>query len=124
MQSGNTILKLGMLPEEALNLAQFNSEPANLYLLIGSTQVLDIAVLMPAQVASFVQTLSGISAEGVRHETPCCECGPSKIAACQPRATNIDLAGNSGWSWFHVLVEYVNFQIGNRHTNAALLRLL
>ena len=107
-----------MLPQDHFNLAQFDAETANLYLVIDAPQKFDIAIGQIAdQVSSLVQPRFGIRVQGVRDESLCGQLRAFEITASQAVTTDVQLARNTNRDRLQNLVQDENFGVTNRPSN-------
>ena len=89
------LLHAGMLSEDRLNLAQLDPQSSQLYLIIDSPQVLDIAVRqITRQVSSLVQTGFRIVAKGIGDEFFRGKLGPVQVPLSQSNFTDMQFSGN------------------------------
>ena len=81
-----------MLAERGLDFSEFDAEAADLHLVVGTAEELDVPVgQIAGQIAGFVQPCSGLGAEGVGNEFLGGQIRPVEIAAGHACAANIQL---------------------------------
>src|SRR5690242_15118514 len=102
-----------MPDQRRLDLAQLDPEAAHLHLLVGTAEVLELAVAPPpGQVPGPVHPGSG-RAEGVGDETVRGEPRPAEVAAGKPGTGDIKLADHARRDGLQALVQYVHPQVRN-----------
>ncbi len=105
--------------EHGLDLAQLDPEPADLHLVVGPTEVLQLAVRVPAHdVPAAVHPRSG-RAERVGHEPFGGQARPVEVAARQAGTGHAELTGHAGWDGSQLGVEHVDAQVGDWHADHA-----
>ncbi len=108
----------GQTGERRFDLTQFDTEAANLHLVVDTPDVLDIAIrLEPRQVAGTVQPLAGAAGERVRHEAGGTQPGPPQVTARQTGATDVQLAHRAARHRVQVTVEDVPGQVQDGPAN-------
>ena len=104
----------GHLAQAGLDLAQLDAETADLDLVVGAPDVLDVPVLHPAdQVAGAVQASAG-GVEGVGHEALRGQAGPSQVTARQAEAADVELADDARRHRLQVGVEHMDRTVPDR----------
>ncbi len=99
--------------EGGLHLAGFDTEAADLDLVVGPARVLQPTVRRPAcQVARAVHALAG-PAEGVGHEPPGRQPRPAQVPARQARPGDVQLAGHARWYEPQPRVQDIGAQVGD-----------
>ncbi len=113
----------GMLINHGLDLAQLDTETAELDLMIEASNELNLSIRpVPAQVAGLVHPRSGL-AERIRPECSRRQFRPPVVSARDSRAGDEDFARHANRDWLQLSVENVNLRIGNRMSDR-LLRVL
>jgi hypothetical protein len=98
-----------MLTQGRLDLAQLDSEAANLHLVVDSSQILNLASgEETSEVASPVKPRPGLGTEWVWNEPFCGEIGTMEIAPRQTGSTHIDLPRYANRGQLVPLVQDVN----------------
>ena len=101
-----------MSRQHSFDLAQFNSEPADLYLIIHATEILNISVRQEAcQIARPIHAGTRIGVEGIRNKALGREVRATKVAARQAFPSEVQFTGNADWSWPRVCVQNVNLRV-------------
>ena len=99
-----------MLGDRRLHLAQFDSEPADLDLLVGAAEKVDLAGGVAAhQVTGSVQ--AGTGSERVGDKALGGQARPMQIATCQLISTQVDLAGHAVGNQPQSVVEDVEIDV-------------
>src|SRR4030095_16955965 len=107
----------GMLPQNSLNLAEFNAEATEFHLLVHSTNEFNFTAGVKArQVACLVQTRAWFSAERVGDESLCRQPRMVQITARETGAAHVNLAGNADWHRPEVLVQQIDLHVGDGPT--------
>ncbi len=107
--------------QRSLDLAQFDSEPSDLDLMIQSTEMHDATIrAIPRQVSRSIQSREGLLRKWMRDEPLLCQIRPPVIASGQSMASDIELAGNSDGNWLEGLIQDLHFCIGNWSPNGDL----
>ena len=105
--------RIAALGQRGFDLAQLDAEAAQLDLLVGAAEVVELAVLAPArQVAGAVHALA--AAERVGEEAFGAQRRPAEIAAGQAGAADVQLAGDPGGDRTQHRVEHVQPGVGDR----------
>src|SRR5262245_45109466 len=88
------ILDRGMLKETRVNLAEFDTKTADLYLVVDSAEIYQLTVRkVLSKIAGPVETLCSVV--GVRDELAAREFIPVEIAACDAIAADTDFSANT-----------------------------
>src|SRR5260221_8776442 len=91
-----------MAQESVFYLPEFDTKPANLDLIVGAPDELQVPLGAPAdQIAGAVQPLAGRGRIGMRHEALGRQTRASPVAARQPDAADVQLAYHSDWQQSH-----------------------
>ncbi|SAL72885.1 hypothetical protein AWB70_07585 [Caballeronia cordobensis] len=102
-----------MRDELCFDLAELDTEAANLDLMIVAAEELDIAVgSIASQVAGAVH--AGACCEGIVEEAFGSELGPVQIATRHARAADIKLAHRAERHWPALSIEQINARVGDR----------
>ncbi len=102
-----------------LHLAQLDTEAPDLDLLVGTAQVFEFALSVPAhQIARAVQALARL-AERVGNEALCRQSLPVEIAACQALACHVQLSRHALRQQVQAAIQHIQAQVRNRHANGA-----
>src|SRR6202022_3105702 len=97
-----------MRQEPSLDLAQLDSEAADLHLMIDAAGILDLAVGTPArQVTGPVETLARILRKRVADEALRRQLGTAEIAASETGSSNVQFAGNADRNRGHIQIENI-----------------
>src|SRR5207247_9616821 len=98
--------------QHSFDLAQFNAEPADLYLIIDATEILNISIRQEAcQIARPIHTGTRIGGEGIRNKALGREVRATKVAARQAFPSEVQFTGNADWSWPRVCVQHVDLRV-------------
>src|SRR4051812_15113814 len=82
-----------MRRELGFNLTQFQPEPAELYLVVFTTEKLDVAVGAPsAEIPISIHTSAGVSTKRITDELLGCELLTIQISECHASSANVDLS--------------------------------
>ena len=101
-----------------LDLAELDPETPELDLPIRTAEELQAAVLEePNPITSPVQPIAGLLGERVRDEPFGSELGAVHVSGRQSVATDVQLAGDTGWQDLAVLAEHVHACVGDRAPN-------
>src|SRR2546426_8417274 len=104
-----------MFPEHRLDLAQLNSEAANLDLVVGATQEFDVAVgQVTGGVSRVIESRAGLAAERVGNELLCVQRWAVEIPSRHARAADVKHAGHTDRAGLHVAVENISPSVGER----------
>src|SRR5205823_9267583 len=104
-----------MARERRIDLTEFEAESANLHLVVGAAQILQIAAGREArQVSRAVETRARLAAERVGTEAFCRQAGPVQVAARESGSADVEFASEAGGDRTQVVVEHVDLQIWNR----------
>ncbi|KAF1030956.1 MAG: hypothetical protein GAK34_03729 [Delftia tsuruhatensis] len=110
---------LGLGQQLRLHLAQLDTEAPDLDLLVGTAQVFEFALSVPAhQVARAVQALARL-AERVGNEALCRQSLPVEIAACQALACHVQLSRHALRQQVQAAIQHIQAQVRNRHAHRA-----
>src|ERR1044072_7372877 len=109
-----------MSGQRSFYFAQLDSKPAQLHLLIAATGKFNVpALAQPRPVTSAIQSLAGVSAKAVHDEFFSGQFRAIQIAAAYAAAADRQLAGHTGRAGKLLLIQDVNFGVGdwlaNRH---------
>src|SRR5258708_25256829 len=81
----------------SFDLSQLDAKPPNLYLIVKTTEILDISVRPEAtEIASLVQPRRLAGGQRIGHESFRRQLGSVQVPAGHPVAANIDLSYNIG----------------------------
>src|SRR5438105_4566053 len=104
-----------MLLKNRFHFAQFDSETANLCLMIDASEVFDVAVWANArEVASAIHTRSGLSREGIGQEFFCGEVWPFEVAAGKSFTSDIEFSLCADCHRLAFVIENVQRRIRDR----------
>src|SRR5581483_7875184 len=104
--------------QHGLDLARLDAEASNLHLAVDPPDERNRAVVAPArEVAGAVQASAGDGAEGIGDETVGGEIGPPEVAAREPVARDVQLAGDAGGNRTHLPVENVDARVRDRRSD-------
>ena len=108
----------GMGAEQGFDLAQFDAEAANLGLMIGASQKLDVAIVtVTALVAGLVEACTGKGAEGIGNELFGGEVRMVQVAAPDTGAADVNLAGDADGHRLQPAVQDIDLDVGNGATD-------
>src|SRR5437773_7575287 len=112
---GYRLLYSGTLRQHALDVAQLNTEAAQLHLLVVTTEILDISVIEKTrQIPCPVHAVSSFGTKRIGDEPLCGEVGLAKIPARQTLARQVQLARHPDGHWLMVGIEDVDLSVRNR----------
>ena len=109
------LIDQGMLAENRLNLAQFNPETTDLYLLVDSTEEVEVAVGQPAH--QVTRAIDATAIQGQSNEFILSQLRPIEISPSRTNATDIEFSGNSDGYWLPTPVQHVHFLVRQRRAN-------
>ncbi len=110
---------LRVIGEHGLDLAGFDTEPADLHLLVGASYVLQDPVgPTPGEVAGAVHPRAG-RAERVLNEPLGRQLGPPEVAGRHTRTRHVHLAGHPGRNRPECRIEQMDAEIGQRGADHA-----
>jgi hypothetical protein len=103
----------GVLPDDAFDLSQLDSEAANLDLMIGAADILDIAVFkISADITRLVQPRA-TAVEWIRYESLRCEVRTTEIAPGNSGPADVELTADADRDGFESLIQNVQFEVRN-----------
>ena len=101
-----------MLRQDARNLVRLHAMPANLFLAVGASAEGDLAVgKYAAQIAGAVHAGVMRRAEGIRKKMPRRQIRTVAVAAGNPRAADVDLAGFAVRDRPPLFVQKINLRV-------------
>ena len=107
-----------MTAQHAFDFAEFDSEAAQLNLMIKAAEKFDRAIRRkPAQIAGAINALARTRFEGIRNKPLSSELGTIQIAAHDSSAANQNFAGNSDWLRLELLIDNIDICIRDRPAN-------
>src|ERR1044071_7102059 len=112
------LLDVRMICQHGFNLAELDTKPTHLDLMIAAPAIFDIAI---GQIATDVthseQPRARLFTERMRHEPLSRQRGTVEITARESLTADADLAKRAHGSELKIRVENVEFRIGDRPTN-------
>src|SRR3954468_4460775 len=100
-----------MAIKNGFDLAKFDSESVDFYLMIDATEILQIAVGQAlGQIARAVQSGGSLLAERIRNELNAVELRPIKISACHSLPADVNLSRGSNGNFDSIFVQQMNGQ--------------
>src|SRR5690606_22971435 len=104
----------GAVAQRGLDLVELDAIAADLDLVVGPAEELDVAVgAEAAEVAGAVEAGPGLLAEGVGDEALGGELGTVEVAASDAVAGDVEFAGHADGHGLHVLVDDVDAGVGD-----------
>src|ERR1051325_10591499 len=101
-----------MSAQRRFDFTKFDSEAANLYLIVGAAEEFDVAVGQQApEIAGFVKPLA--STKRICNESLLRQISPMQIATRKANAANVKFANFSVRHWLSSIVEQMNRCIPN-----------
>ena len=89
-----------MLAKRRLDFSEFDAKPADLHLMVGAAEELDVPVgPIAGQIAGLVHSCSGLGAEWVWNKLLGGQLGPVQITASHTGATNVQFTGHTDRDW-------------------------
>src|SRR5260370_5503480 len=102
----------------SFDLSQLDAKPPNLYLIVKTTETLDISVRPEAtKIASLVQPRRLAGGQRIGHESFPRQLVSVQVPAGHPVAANIDLSYNIGGHRIQMRIQDVNLRVRNRPTD-------
>ena len=102
-----------MLQQRRLDLAELDTEPAELHLFVGAPEVRDITPgQAPAEISAPVQALTRTGGVRVGDEPGGRQLGASQVTAREAGAAHVDLPDGARWNGLEVAVEEIEREIG------------
>src|SRR5689334_7555130 len=109
-----------MLQQLRFDLAELDSEAADLHLMVVPTKILDRPVRLPTrQVSRLVHPRFALVAEPIRDKPLRCQLRTIQIASRNTRTPNVKLPGHTDWHWLAVPIQDVGSQVRDSASNGA-----
>ena len=113
-----------VLAKRGLDFSQFDAKPADLHLMVGPAEELDVPIgPIAGQVAGLVHSCAWLGAEGVRNKLLGGQVRPVQIPSGQARSADMQMTVNADRNGVAVLVQNVDRPVGEGTTDGhALIR--
>src|ERR1044072_32373 len=104
-----------MRAQGRLDLAQLDTEPAQLYLAVNTFEECNgTARQVTCEVSGLVESGAGFRSKRLGNKTLRCQLGTVEIATRQPRASDVQLARNPRRNGMQPLVQHVSLRVSDR----------